>query len=160
MQNKILIGIAIALVAFLVGYSIKSSPSPLAGGVDAFDVVSANSLRIGSGCGSTQSPCTGTTMSQVMSGTCNLVGMDVSHAATTSKAYDCAITGIVSGDKIFATMATTSAGNTFQGWRIAGATASSTSGFATLSIYNGTGAAVTVPSSSQVGSSTQYLIIR
>lgn len=99
----------------------------------------------------------GSTVTQLLVGTCNLIS-DASIAATSTAAVDCAVTGSVAGDKVFVSLATTTP-STNLGWRITGANASSTSGYITVKLMNLTGAAA-VPSVSSVGSSTQYLIIR
>ena len=100
----------------------------------------------------------GTPIAELITGTCNLTGMDGSHAATTTKAYDCAVTGVQTGDIVFVGQATTTP-TTNYGWRVMGANASSTNGFITVHVLNLTGGAAT-PSASAVGSSTPYLIIR
>ncbi len=111
----------------------------------------------------------GTAVTQLIKGSCTtwnggiaagINGMDGNHPASTTEAYDCAVTGAVSGDLVFAQFATStfngSAGQTT--WLIAGAKASSTSGYITVLITNYGPAAV--PSVTGVGSSTSYLIIR
>lgn len=100
----------------------------------------------------------GTPIAELIVGTCNLTGMDASHTATTSKAYDCAVTGVVAGDVVFVGQATTTP-TTNYGWRTLGANASSTSGYITVHVMNLTGGDA-VPSATSVGSSTPYLILR
>ncbi len=112
----------------------------------------------------------GTTVSQLIKGNCTsftantlALGDGIAHAASTTKAYDCAVTGVVSGDTVFAQFATTtsqSAGSLFTQavWSIVGAKASTTSGYITLLVWNNGPSAV--PSTLGVGSSTNYLIIR
>lgn len=100
----------------------------------------------------------GTPLATLITGTCDLTGMDASHTATTSKAYDCAVTGVQTGDIVFVGQATTTP-TTNYGWRILGANASSTAGFITVHVMNLTGGNAT-PSASAVGSSTPYLILR
>lgn len=87
-------------------------------------------------------------------GTCSLIAPSFTVAASTTVSMDCAITGVVSGDIVFAQFATsTTAGN---GWAIDGASASTTSGFATLRVTNWTGASSVIPAS--LASSTKYFI--
>ncbi|HEY4503917.1 MAG TPA: hypothetical protein VJJ28_02320 [Candidatus Paceibacterota bacterium] len=112
----------------------------------------------------------GTTVQQIIHGTCTsftastlATGDGISHAASTTKSYDCAVTGVVSGDVVIAQFATStpnSAGSLFTQavWSIVGAKASSTSGYISLLIWNNGPAAV--PSAVGVGSSTNYIIIR
>lgn len=88
---------------------------------------------------------------------CSMLGMDVSHAATSTKPYDCAITGIAANDLVIAQFSTTSpnGGQTNIFWDIRSCHASSTGGFATCDIWNGTGADA-FPSATAVGSSTTF----
>ncbi len=92
---------------------------------------------------------------------CNLVGMNGSQPATSTKAYDCAVTGVIPTDNVFAFLSTstpviTAATNAGLGWTITAADASSTAGFVTVLVYYGSGGAA-VPSVTSVGSSTQIL---
>lgn len=104
----------------------------------------------------------GSQVTQLSKGTCNLIGMDASQAATSTKPYDCAVTGVVSTDIVVGMMLSTTSpngGSTIAGWNVRSAHASTTANFVTVDITNFTGAAAT-PSASGVGSSTQYLILR
>lgn len=92
----------------------------------------------------------GTALQQVITGTCNLVGGTI--AATSSSAATCAVTGVQSGDLVFATLATSTAGAV-----LTGARASTTSGYITVRLLNLTGGASSV---SALGSSTAYFIVR
>lgn len=82
-------------------------------------------------------------------GTCNLVGGAI--AATSSASADCAVTGVLAGDIVIATLSTSSIGV------ITGAAASTTSGFITVRVFNLTGAASSV---SALGTSTSYRVTR
>ncbi|MEK7607580.1 MAG: hypothetical protein AAB484_01460 [Patescibacteria group bacterium] len=100
----------------------------------------------------------GTAMTRIYKGTCNLTGMDGVHNASTTKAYGCAVTGVVSGDLVFTQLATSTAFATDTNWQIVGAMASSTAGQVDVLIWH-SGQSV-APSVTGVGSSTRYLIIR
>lgn len=100
----------------------------------------------------------GTTITQIVAGTCDLVGMDATQNASTTRSYDCAVAGVVNDDKVFVQLSTTTP-STNLGWRVNGASASTTSGYITISLMNLTGGNVT-PSASRVGSSTSYVIYR
>ena len=108
----------------------------------------------------------GTTVSQIITGSCALTGMNVSQTATTTSPYDCAVTGVVAGDFVVAQLATTTAvaNLTHQaanaGWVVMGAEASSTNGYITVSIGNFTGTARAPASSPGLGSTTNYIIFR
>lgn len=94
----------------------------------------------------------GSDIHELKATTCNLVGMDASHPATTTKNYSCAVTGVASGDVVMVQLSTTTP-SLYGGWAIQGATASSTAGQIEVAILNLTGGAV-VPSTLRVGSST------
>ncbi|MEK7596494.1 MAG: hypothetical protein AAB450_00015, partial [Patescibacteria group bacterium] len=100
----------------------------------------------------------GTAITRIYKGTCNLTGMNISQAATTTQVYFCAVTGVVSTDTVFVTLATSTPQFT-NGWVLAGAKASTTAGYVDVLISNLTGTD-RIPSVTGVGSSTQYLIIR
>ena len=78
--------------------------------------------------------------------------IDASHAASTTKVYDCAVTNLDSTYKVIAQFSTSTA-TIVNGWSIQGAKASSTPGYAEVLISNFTGTA-RVPSATGVGSST------
>lgn len=101
----------------------------------------------------------GTELKAFNSGTCNLLGMDASAAATSTTSYDCAVTGVLSTDKVEVDLGTSSPAVLYGGWPVMNAYASTTNGFITVRVMNLTGAAV-VPSTRQVGSSTEYRIYR
>ena len=98
----------------------------------------------------------GTGLTQVLKGTCSLIGAPT-IAATSTAAMDCAATGAVAGDTVFFTLATTTP-STNLGWRVIGANASSTSGFLTFIVQNLTGASAIPPVT--VTSSVQFLDLR
>lgn len=98
----------------------------------------------------------GTTFTQFQKGTCSLIAPSFTVAASTTVSMDCAVTGVVSGDIVFADFATSTVGG--NGWAVDGSSASTTSGFITLRVTNWTGASNVIQSS--IASSTDYLIIR
>ncbi len=124
---------------------LKTDGTLTIGGASTF----SSTVTIGTG---------GSALSLVKKGTCNFLGMDASQLASTSVAYDCAVSGVVAGDVVVLQSATTTP-TTFLGWNINGANASSTSGFITAYFTNQTGADK-IPSTGKVGSSTQYIILR
>jgi hypothetical protein len=117
---------------------------------DQFSVTSAGALTLGT---------SGTTHTQVIATTCNLIGTNGSQNATTSAAYDCAVTGVTPGDLVFGSLNSATGATNNGRWAIASTKASTTAGYVTFVVVNNTGAAA-VPSTSSVGSSTQVLIIR
>lgn len=94
----------------------------------------------------------GSSFAELRCGTCDLLGMDASHAATSSKPYQCNITGVASGDVIWSQLSTTSQATLYGGWVITDAIAT-TSSAVQVRVMNLTGAAA-VPSATAVGSST------
>ena len=130
----------------------------------------------------------GTAMTQALNGTCNALMPNKKVITASSTLYmDCAVTGVVLGDKVFVQMppaatSTINATSTQGGWLFVGAVASTTSGYITLAWQNKIGQATQIPhcgSSDTVcgttivsgstaavganiglGSSTQYWIIR
>ncbi len=103
----------------------------------------------------------GSTVTELKAALCDISGTtDTSHAATSTKYYYCAVTGVASGDVVFAQLASTSALNVIGSWVITDAKASSTAGFIDLMIMNLTGAA-RVPSAAVGGfaSSTNVLYL-
>jgi len=94
----------------------------------------------------------GTAFTQVVGSTCNLIGTDTSQTASTTKAYDCAVTGVTSSDKVLAMLASSTPVGGSVGWSISAAKASTTAGYVTVLLYNNGVAAI--PSVTSVGSST------
>lgn len=132
-----------------------------------YNVLGVSGLKIGSNCNSSFSStaangCKSTT--HFIATSCNLIGTDASQAASTTLAYDCAVTGVTSSDTVIAQLSTTTQNsvidnNTTAGpWAIYSAKASTTAGFVTVRLHNGGLAAI--PSVSSVGSSTAVLIFQ
>lgn len=146
----------VALVILAILFVPKLFSAQALGGATNYDTISASVLQIGSGCNSSFGTCTGTSVSQIVKGTCNLIGAPT-ITATSSAAMDCAVSGVVAGDTVFFTQPTTTP-STFEGWRVTSANASSTSGFITFILYNATGANAIPPITAT--SSIGYLILR
>jgi hypothetical protein len=101
---------------------------------------------------------TGTEIAHAGFAACNLIGTDSSLAASTTAAYDCAITGITSTDKVIALLASTTPRGGSSSWEITAAKASTTAGYATVLLTNNGPAAT--PSVTSVGSSTAVWFFR
>lgn len=134
----------IAVAGIVVGLLLSALLHPA-----SFGGVYQNSLSVGPN---------GTQIAQVLKGTCNLIGTNASQAASSTLAYDCAVTGVKSGDTVFAQLASSTPVGGAAGWSISATLASSTNGYITVLLVNRGVAAV--PSATHVGSSTQYLIVR
>lgn len=93
---------------------------------------------------------------------CDFIGMDVSHAASTTKPYDCAIAGVVSSDKVLSAMISDSVANAGENattmWSIRSCHASTTAGYVTCDWHNFTGVAKAPAATAGVGSSTPILV--
>lgn len=104
----------------------------------------------------------GTTVTRMQKGTCDIL-ISGPLAASTTTQWDCAVTGVQSGDTVFVQTPITNrtyevAGGFATSFSIVGANASTTAGYITFKIANNTGAASTTPAF--FASSTQYLIVR
>lgn len=98
---------------------------------------------------------------------CYVLAASQTISASSTATVDCqassvgapgvALPNVLAGDRVFASLGTTSP-TTFQGLSIIGASASSTAGFVTLNVFNGTGATFTWTAAAS--SSVQYLDIR
>lgn len=154
------IALTIAVVALLAVGSLflfENQDTTLLGGTTNYDTVSASSLIVGAGCNNFGASCTGSTVAQMVKGTGSLIMPNyVSLVASSTLAADIAVTGVQSGDLVFAQFATSTAAGA--GWDIVGVSASTTSGFITLRIINNTGTTATIPAS--IASTTQYWIVR
>lgn len=139
---------AVAIVIAIGGYFFPVAVSShILGGVTNYDEVDATAIRVGGTNGSRVGP--------VIVGTAAIIGAST-VTATTSAAFDIAITGIVPGDIVQAQLATSTT-STFAGWHIQTIVASSTAGFATLTLTNLTGANAN-PSVTGIASSTSYQV--
>lgn len=106
----------------------------------------------------------GTALTQLISGTGAFIGANLAQAATTSQAYDIAVSGVQVNDKVFVSLSTTTT-STNLGWRVLGASASSTSGYITVTLQNLTGGTQSIAAGGNAGgnswgSSTQYWVVR
>jgi len=111
----------------------------------------------------------GTSLNRIDAGTCYIAPYATTIAATTSAAVDCqgtaawsasgtsALTGIVKGDFVQATLSTTTAGVTYGGIVITGASASTTPGHIQLIIENLTGTTYTWPTSLTATGTASYI---
>lgn len=150
--------VAMVAVVIAIGGYLFPQVSAVLGGTTNYDILSAASLQIGSGCDNANGTCTGTRVSQLLKGSCALIGTDASQTGTSTVAYDCAVTGVVAGDTVIAQLSTSTPFSTSRSWDIVAAKASSTSGFITVLLANNGQTAI--PSVTGVGSSTNYMIMR
>lgn len=98
----------------------------------------------------TQSGTSGTPVSRLNTGFCNIRSHTTTIAASSTQTVECnagtgsnvALTGVTAGDTILIGMPTTTP-TTFGGLKVVGASASSTAGSITLILFNGTGGTFT-----------------
>jgi len=140
-KNLIIAIIALAIIVLGGVKLLTNNDVSGTGGTTNFDTLALTGLQLGT---------SGSSMTQIIKGTCDLVGGTV--AATSTAFGSCAVTGVVDGDLVFASLATSSASAA-----IAGARASSTSGFITVKVLNLSGASRDITA---FGSSTAYFIVR
>lgn len=99
----------------------------------------------------------GSALSVVAKGTCSILA-NASVAATSTKNFDCAFSGVRAGDIV---MAHLSASSTLASqYVVKGYVASSTDGYITFSVLNLTGAAAIPAATNGFGSSTEIVILR
>lgn len=155
--------IAVGIIALGSLYSALHSAAPLPGGTTNYDTLGVSGLKVGTACNDSFRTCTGTTVSQDNSGYCdlNFGPVPASFAASTTVDVDCqgtnlltsataaqsALTGVAAwsataGGEVSVTLASSTPG-TYLGVFIEGCSASSTAGYITCQVANGTGAAFT-----------------
>lgn len=168
-NNKLLgvIAVVLLLVGGIVGYAFHgSSHSAFGATADCQQTTClSGGLSITSGLlqanGTLQIGSSGSSFSQVLSGTCTLTA-NFAITASTTRNVACAITGVLTGDKVFISLpATTSAASSK--FVVTGVTASTTAGQVDISLTNTNidGLGNTIPAATNgFGSSTQYLILR
>lgn len=164
------LSVMVGVLAVISGASAVSTISTNISTGGTLSVTGASTLAAVTTSGTLTVGSDGTALTEIIKGSCTsftantlATGDGLTHAASTTKAYDCAVTNVESGDTVFAQFATStpnSAGALFTQavWSIVGAQASTTNGYITLMIWNNGPDAI--PSALGVGSSTNYLIIR
>ena len=150
MSNKL--ALAIAVIALVIGGAalFQSTGQTFGGQLFEFDKVRfVKGLFIGPN---------GAAIEELKIARADFIGMNSTHAATSTKPYDLAVSGIAPGDAVFAQFSTTSpnGGLTNIGWLIRGCHASSTAGYATCHVMNLTGGDAFL-SARAVGSSTNVM---
>lgn len=160
-SNLIIGGLVAIVIAIGAIVYIQHTPNKL-GGVSNVDTLSATGLQVGTNCNSSGSTCGGTTISQLLSGTCNAISYSSLSASSTLR-VDCAVTGVVSGDKVFVSLPVSNKAGALNvganGIVLAGgAAASSTSGYISFDLFNASGAATS--SYPQASTSVQYWVVR
>lgn len=178
-NKKLTIGLVIVAVIAIIGVftpSVQKSVSSNLGRIDtAFTNIGGSQLSIGSGCSDSNTSCTGTAINQMNDGTCYIKAYATTIAATTSVGVDCQATAAVSastgsigsplagvqlGDFVQATLSTTTAGTSYGGLSLLGASASTTAGYIVLRIENLTGTTFTWSTSASATGTASYMTSR
>lgn len=154
---------AVVIFGMVGGNTNQNQNNKSVAGVTNYDSIETEGLAVGDGCDNEGNTCVGTTHTKFISGTCNLSQKSPgSHAASSSKQYYCAVSGVTAGDKVFASLPAGAginadgAGSTWGGFTINNAQATS-SDFIQVSLMNYTGAATsTFP---QATTSVQYWVL-
>jgi len=163
---------AVALIAMVIaigGYFYPQISGSIkvgtVSGETNYSSVGAAGLKLGPNCGDSFSSSGCQKIAQekffgpvTAAASCQLITVGATVAASSTAAFDCPVTGVLSGDAVFAEQSTTTPSGTAQTWQVLGASASTTAGFVTLTVYNPTSVAATVPL--YIASSTQLLILR
>lgn len=133
------IATVIACIAIFIALGSSHTAPKSFGGVTNYDTLKVTGLQVGAN---------GSLIGSVAAGFCNLAPSGTTLAASTTVAIDCqgsavgspevALPGVLTGDVAEVSFSTTTP-TTFQGLQIRGASASSTPGFLTVLVYNGTG---------------------
>lgn len=154
--NKIIVGIAIVavlVVGFILGtlggHEATPTPAPVKDlGAVVYDFSNlAGGIRVGMN---------GSSIRAIYSGTCNLFSAGDTIAATSSVIASCLAPGVIAGDRVFVSLATSTAGNN-DNFVAIGASASSSSGYIAVSLLNLAGGA---SQTTKAGTSTQYWVVR
>lgn len=146
------IGVVVAIVIAIIGCFLPILPE---GGTVAGAITTGTNFKFGISVGNpTVIGANPTNFKKILGGTCSLIANSFTVGASTTVPMDCAITGVLSTDKVFAQFATSSVvGN---GWEVQASSASSTAGFITLRVSNFSGASNVIPAS--IASTTQYFL--
>lgn len=158
MNKKITIGVIVALVVGIgVGYYFHTPAKVgLVGGATNISALSAATLTIGSGCDNGFTSCTGSTINGIITANTPTCTASSSIAGSNSKTEECALTGILSTDKVFAQATTTLSSGSLT---LEGAFASTTAnGYIEYVISNASTTAIT--SSQNDVRNTNILILR
>lgn len=164
MRNSAFIVALVAVVIAIAAFFFPSAGSNILGAVGSWTNyygVSSAQQRVGSGCDDEFGTCTGTTVSGFNFGTCYVQSASATISASSTATVDCqastngtqsALTGVTTNDSVSVMFSTTTP-TTYEGLQILGASASSTAGYITMKVFNGTGTTFTWTAAA---STTQY----
>ncbi len=162
-----IIGVAVLVVGFILGslggHKATTPVTPALGGT-SYDVMNlVGGAKIGEA---------GTTLTRVNGGICYIKAYATTIAASSTATVDCqakaavgssttpgtALKGVKYNDPVIVNLSTTTAGTTFAGLILAGASASSTQGYITLRLSNLTGGTFTWPTTGIATGTASYIV--
>lgn len=152
--------LGLAVVAIVIAIAAWGLPHGAAGPTTS-GITTGTNFKYGISVGSAPSlGANPTNFSKVLAGTCTLIMGAQTITASTTKPFDCAITGVVSGDIVVNAMWATTTIPSFasNGYAIVGGYSSTTSGYITLLVSNLTGATGS-PSLNALASTTAYTVV-
>lgn len=166
----------VALVILAILYFVPHGSMKLGAvsGTTTYDNIGLLTLKVGTTCndGFGYAGCNGTQIARINSGQCFFAPAGTTITASTTVAVDCqatamisttaaaALTGVTLGDNVQVTISTTTSQVGYGGLLLAGASASSTSGYITLRIYNATGGTFTWPVVGTASGTASYLVTK
>ena len=132
--KEIIISVIVSVMLSLSVASLVKTDTSVGAGFDAVVRTFSAGVKIGA---------SGTQLSNIAFGTCNLVG-PTTIAATSTANFTCTATGVKSGDTVQLQAPATQA----NGFIILGASASTTNGFITVRLQNASTTGTTLPTNS------------
>lgn len=134
-KKYIVVSLIVSIITSVMFYGLIKMMGAGVGGTSNFDAITlTDGFTLGSG---------GTSVSKFIApANCTIIANANTITASTTKDVDCAVTGLVSTDSVFA-VATTSVSSSQLGLEIIASRASTTAGYATLTLSNGTGGTFT-----------------
>lgn len=169
-NKKLTVAVIVVAIIAIIGLFSPAGQRVISGvitGITNYDRLGLLSLKVASTCnsGTTFSGCTGTELARINTGFCNVHAGAATAPGSTNVLVQCdagtnsqsALTGVTAGDVVFVSPATTSKQAIGSGIFVTGASASSTSGFIDVNLYNASTTAFTYVAAATT--SWQYFVI-
>lgn len=148
MIKNIIASVVTSLVVLVLGLAVvlpQSNPSLLGGRIETVLNQFSGGIQVGT---------TGSNVAKIIDGTVNCTGTST-IAATAVASYNCAVTGAVSGDKVFVSLPS---GTVSPFITLVNSYASTTSGYIVVTLRNASTTASVAPTGATT--SVPYLIVR
>lgn len=180
-NKKLTIGlVVVAIIAIIALFTPTAAKSFRTGAVSVATTnlpsMGLAKVQVGSGCDQAYTSCTGSPVSQHNFGFCYIQPYATTIAASSTANVDCQgtaaigsptnmavdtpLTGVNNGDVIVASLSTTTAGTTFLGLSLLSVSASTTNGYITARLSNGTGGTFTWPTTGTASGTLTYFTER